>query len=325
MKKFTLVSLALSLVCWVISGVMLISFGEKGFETMSQEVVGSKLIQFETKTQDLNASEVQSLDEIELISMNSSIEVTASDDNGLHVEYPSADKNSVQEKIENKKIKYDFSRYFEGSEGKLVVRLFKDHGLIHIGDLDSGKIILKVPKNIKKIKVHTQAGDLRLTALNGASVNFETASGDLRVKAANFSKVDAASASGDLRFQGYAQNLNLKTGSGDVRIQSENKSPVMNLSSGSGEVFVDFLDQPDVKITFDTGSGEIDVNSGESSKPSLKFKAEKKAGEKDEITEKDLSEAPKKHQVITLGKPTGSVKIRTGSGDARVRTVSGVF
>jgi DUF4097 and DUF4098 domain-containing protein YvlB len=302
MKKFTLVSLTLALVCWVVSGILLVTFGEKGFEDMSQEIVGSKLIQFQTKTQDLTEDEVGKLEEIELSSANSSIELLTSEDSGLHVEYPSTDKASVQERIENKKIKYDFTRYMEGSENKLVVRLFKDHGLIHIGDVDSGKIIIKIPKNSTQVNVRTQGGDLRVTGVNGALVHFETASGDLRIKASNFSKVEAASASGDLRFQGYAQKADLKTDSGDIKVQSENKSPVFSIGTATGDVSLDFLDNPDVKVTFDTESGEIAVETASRTK-----------GEKDK--EEPLNQQIKIHNVLTLGKATGEIKVRTQTGD----------
>jgi hypothetical protein len=312
MKKFTLITLCLAVICWIVSGVMLITFGEKGFEDMSQEIVGTKLIQFETKTQDLDAAQVQNLDEIELASANSSIEIEASDDAGLHVEYPGMEKPPVQEKIEGKKIKYDFTHYFEGSENKMVVRLFKGHGFIHIGDVDSGKIIVKIPKNIKKIKGHTISGDFRITTVNAATLRFDSTSGDLRVKNSNLSKVEATSMSGDLRVQGYVQNADLKTESGDVKIQSENRSPVMTVNTASGEVNVDFLETPEVKITFDTASGEMSMDADGHSKSGAKNK-------KDEAAE------IKKHNVYTIGKGTGVLKIRTASGDARVRALSGIF
>jgi hypothetical protein len=52
-------------------------------------------------------------------------------------------------------------------------------------------------------------------------------------------------------------------------------------------------------------------------------KVDKKTGAESGDDEESI--VPKKHQVYTIGKGTGVLKIRTGSGDARVRTVSGVF
>ena len=302
MKKFTLVSLLLAVVCWIVSAATLISFGEKGFENISQEIVGRKLIEFQTKTEDLDPQQVQAIEEIEIISPSSSIEVLAAEDNGLHVEYPGVEKGSMQGRPDGKKIRYDFTHYFEGSENKFMVKIFNGNGLIHISDMNASKIVFRVPKNIKTIKVKTQSGDLKVASVNGATLKFETQSGNLKVKKSNFSKVDGSSVSGDLRIQGYAQNMDLKTVSGEVRIQSENKSPQLLASTTSGDISIDFSEPPNSKLSFESNSGEISVN-----------------------TEGKVVEERKKDHVFKLGNGDGDIKLKTVSGDAKVRSLSGVF
>jgi len=299
MKKFTVVCLVFACVCWMVSGVTLAVFGEKGFEDLSQEIVGRKLIQLQTRTENFDATDLKNVEELEVLFPQANVEILPSDDEGLHVEYPGTDKQEpLRGRIDGKRIKFDLGKYYNGADNKIVVRIFNGNGFIHLGDSGSARLTFRIPKSIKKIRARSETGDLKIDSINAANVKFESTSGGLRIRGMNLSKLEAVSTSGDLRFQGYTQNADLKTVSGEVKVQSENKSPDMNLASTSGDVKVDFEDEPNVKFSYETTSGEM----------ILKADADLK-----EVKRKDM---------VKLGKAEGQLKVKTVSGNIQVRTLT---
>lgn len=297
MKKFTIVSLGFAFACWVVAGVSLAIFGEKGFEDLSKEIVGRKMLQLQTRTESTEAEAIRNVEELEVIFPQANVEIVPSDDDGLHVEYTGTDKpEPLRGRIEGKRIKFDLGRYYEGAENKIVVRIFNGNGIIHLGDSGNARLTFKIPKTIKKIRGRSESGDLKMDSINAASVRFESASGNMKIQKVNVSKLDAVTTSGDVRFQGYAQNADLKTASGDLRVQTENRSPKMILATTSGDVRVDFEDEPSVKFSYETTSGELILEASS-----------------------DLKEV-KRRDKIKLGTAEGDLKIKTVSGNIQVRS-----
>lgn len=298
MKKFTIISLAFAFACWLVAGVSLAIFGEKGFEDLSKEIVGRKLIQLQTRTETATADTVRNVEELEVIFPQANVEILPSDDDDLHVEYSGTDKNEpLQGRIDGKRIRYDLARYYEGAENKVVVRIFNGNGIIHLGDSGNARLTFKIPKTIKKIRAKSETGDLKIDSINAANVRFDSISGGLKIRRMNLSKLEASTTSGDLRFQGYAQSADLKTVSGDLRVQSENRSPKFKIKSTSGDVRVDFEEEPNVKFSYETTSGE------------LTLKADSKLKE------------IKRRDKIKLGTAEGDLSIKTVSGDIQVRSL----
>jgi hypothetical protein len=107
------------------------------------------------------------------------------------------------------------------------------------GGADSGEseVVLRLPPGVRKVRIKTVSGGVRLNGLTLDRLDLETISGDVLVSAA-VADTEARSTSGELRFE------------------QRNPVPHMRLSTTSGDAYLTFGRNLDAKLDFSSTSGE---------------------------------------------------------------------
>ncbi len=158
---------------------------------------------------------------------------------------------------------------------------------------EAEKLILKVPPGVKGFQVKTISGNVDLAeGFKFDHVHMDSVSGDLRLKRFESEKVWLQTVSGNQRITGLWNEFKAAAISGDFVVESENPSPEMNFSSTSGDVNLKFKSNPNLKLTFESLSGAVEISSDG----------------------KEKSHAEQKF-VETLGKGKGALFVKTISGD----------
>ena len=185
--------------------------------------------------------------------------------------------------------------------GKLTLTIDKSNqdSLPHMGltvRLD-GKLLVSLPRSIKKISVKTVSGELEAKDISLNSFDVETVSGDIKGTNSQIEKFKLDTTSGKLVWQGQLTELKSESISGDMELELKNSDPKIEADSVSGDLKFTFDSKPNLKMSLETTSGDLDIA------PSLG----KVIGEKNDFS-------------VTMGAGKGSVNAKTVSGDLTVVT-----
>lgn len=113
-----------------------------------------------------------------------------------------------------------------------------DYMGIKLQDVKESAAIIQVPINIKKIKIKTISGKIKIVDIDLDEVLID-------------------SVSGDLELQGRIRSVEPKTVSGDLKFISDLSSPELKFSTTSGDADIVFMNDPDANFIFKSISGEI--------------------------------------------------------------------
>lgn len=307
MKKFTLFCLIMAFACWMLSGLILASIGEKGFEELSQKFISSKLITINNNSNVENLDTIEekqlaNFNEIEILAPNTDIELSTSPDAMLHLKHPAG--GTVEKFVENngKKIKFDLEKYSVDTEKFATLRLFDQDHLIHLGSRSFG-VKFQIPKNIKIVRIKTNSGDVKINNITGELLKFESTSGEVKLSEANFNVLDISTISGDIKYRGASKSSQIQSISGAVKISFTELDPSALIKTTSGDVKITFDSEPDVKVDFETISGAMSLES---------------ENEKIKANEESRNGSVKKAYVLGQGK--GYLKVKTVSGEFKLRS-----
>ena len=149
-------------------------------------------------------------------------------------------------------------------------------------------------------RLRTGSGDIELSSRNGETVA-ETGSGDVTGSKIESDRLRAQTGSGNIRLSGVrAPDLALQTGSGDVSLELESVVQLLDVETGSGDVFIVAPPGIGARLEIETGSGDI-----ESDFPLA------------------VTRSGRHHLVGTIGDGKGRVSVETGSGGVRLLRAKG--
>jgi len=213
---------------------------------------------------------VQGITLLEIQTQGSDVEIESSPDEQVHMSYvfqtEDKDIDNDENPIGDKQMQFDLNESVKKEGVVLKINLndwAKAERHLNLSDLiklnfrTSSFLRLKVPSTILKIAMRSTSANLKLEQTNFKNVQFESISGDLDVlqDALEHTKVDTVS--GDIQVSGHVDSLTASTISGNVNIGLKNNSPNIDVSTTSGDLNLQFVKQPDIKVLFKTTSGDF--------------------------------------------------------------------
>jgi hypothetical protein len=166
-------------------------------------------------------------------------------------------------KVEPRFPKFDISRVFGGGVGYDITVELPTHILQSAGarvrvNTASGPVAIEDITG--EISINTASGDMTLIRSAG-DISTRTSSGTVRVTDSR-GEVQARSASGDVIINGgQLQRVKTTSASGNMEIASRwTGDESSRIETVSGDVVLDILEAPDMKLTFSTVSGDATVD-----------------------------------------------------------------
>lgn len=178
-------------------------------------------------------------------------------------------------------------------EGKAVVATVKALGLFSTGickvnfaikipetlalDLEVGSGNISVNSTKGAIDFRAGSGDIELNDVESAKVVGRVGSGTIKAKG-SIGSVDLKSGSGNIELSGLRGDTKIDTGSGDMKL-TYNAVPQQGqaeLKTGSGDTTVYLPPSTKVRTMFETGSGKLSTEIGDS--PNAPFTVSVKSG-----------------------------------------------
>jgi DUF4097 and DUF4098 domain-containing protein YvlB len=161
--------------------------------------------------------------------------------------------------------------------------------------------------------IKTGSGDVKLKSVAG-TVTGETGSGDITVEDYTGGGAELETGSGDIMLTGATGSMKLSTGSGDIRGTGIKAGQVVSTSTGSGSVNLDGDFGDVVRLSADSGSGDIVIHT--SRVPSLHIEATSDSGDVD-VDLPGMQNVSARHHSIRadVNGAKGSAQLEAGSGD----------
>lgn len=222
------------------------------------------------------------------------LQFVPSDDQDLHLELILDFKGLPESEKANLKIKSEI----QGSELTVQTPEVKSR---NFGSFDlernlfSGRLIVRLPKDLKDIAVSTISGNMNLQKVNPQTLKVRTVSGDVVIPKSQIESFSMQTVAGNLQLGGAVKKVNIEGVSGDVYLKLENSSPDIVISSTSGDTKIAFKSRPSAKVFLDSMSGDFHVDDRLSSGPHIP-----------EIKE------------VMLGQGQGQIKAKTVSGNLTI-------
>jgi DUF4097 and DUF4098 domain-containing protein YvlB len=186
----------------------------------------------------------------------------------------------------------------------------------HSGDLDvetgSGDIVVSQVKG-GDTKVRSGSGDLKLNNLAGI-LTAETGSGGVEVRKFSGAGIDVVTGSGDVVIEDATGSLKAHAGSGDITVTGYKAGDAVDCHTGSGNVNLDGDLAAVVRLSMESGSGDIVVRT--TGVPSLHISATSDSGDVnvDFPSMQNVSAHPHSIRADVNG-AKGSAELDAGSGD----------
>lgn len=256
MKKFFLISfifLATSVFMTVVFAGMA---GEQGMKNYFVNVIQDRLNCVDANWQQHKVP-LMGADEIWLESIATDVKFEPSGSGDIEIEFAEQVYNYP---IERRQI---FSR--EGHAVKFVVSDFvgeNEHSLKFNMDPNKGfnlqienlALLVRVPKQIKKIKINTTSGDIKIVNLSLAKFELASVSADARLKGTKLDELKFETYSGDLKFSGQLKKVEASSISGNLKFELDNNDSIAKIQTTSGDV--------KAKMKEKNGSWDVETVSG---------------------------------------------------------------
>ena len=261
MKKFFLISI----IFFVTSTFMTLVFagmaGEQGMKSYFAEVVQDRMNCVDANWVQHKIN-LMGAEELELNSIGTDIKFELSDSNDIEIEFADDFYNKPDARKEiftraNKAIKLDVSE-FVGDEQRLQFN-FKSGKSFNL-QIENVPMLIKIPKQIKKIKIVTVSGNIKISNLNLEEAKVDTISGDVLFKESELESLKLQSTSGDFKFSGKLGQVEITSVSGDVKFELEKSTSHAKIQTTSGDVKVELSQKFNFEIEFNTVSGVGKLN-----------------------------------------------------------------
>lgn len=122
---------------------------------------------------------------------------------------------------------------------------------------DGKGIVVTYPKNIRELSIRTVSGEVTIDGKNLKSVDVETTSGNITVNGVKTIDANLQTVSGKIEGSLFANQLDIKTISGDCNLRTENNTPVIHMSTTSGDGKLLFIEKPNASVSLASVSGSI--------------------------------------------------------------------
>ncbi|MEQ1721652.1 MAG: DUF4097 family beta strand repeat-containing protein [Pseudobdellovibrio sp.] len=237
--KVILITAAVTIVSFSLSGMLAKNYGEGKMTQYLQDVANYSFnhvdLEFANTEESLSA---EKLIEIEVNSTEVDLKIEKSSDDKIKLIYSknSKDKTTDLIHINGLTMKIDFDQLKR--EGPWVKFNFTnpEEGTGFLANQSVVKIL--VPENIRKIKIKTVSGDMKVLNLDLEELKLESVSGHIDI-------------------QGKLNDINAKTISGDFLVNSDLDNPKVKISTVSGDTRAVFNSEPNINFNFETVSGEV--------------------------------------------------------------------
>jgi hypothetical protein len=238
MKKFFIISIIFLMTSVFMTAVFAGMAGEQGMKNYFVNVLQERM-------NCVDANLVQSkiplmgADEISLESVSTDIKFEPSGSGDIEVEYAAgvSEQEADQRQIfsrSGKIIKFDVSEFVAKNEQNLKFNLDTSRGWdLHFENL---ALLVRVPKQIKKIKINSTSGDVKIVQLNFDQVVVDTVSADVRFKDSKVNDLKFQTYSGDFKFSGSLANIEASSISGSLKFELNNNDTVAKIQTTSGDV-----------------------------------------------------------------------------------------
>ncbi|MBX2995555.1 MAG: DUF4097 family beta strand repeat protein [Bdellovibrionaceae bacterium] len=240
-------------------------------------------------SKDFDEKDLDSL-EIETVSADLAVERGEADHVSLNIQgrfsAPNKDPEQIiKYKIEGRKLLIK-TREAEQSD--------KSFFRFNMGPQD-GMARLRLPASIKNVVIKTVSGDVGMQKFELDSLAVKTVSGDFNSDTISSKNADFKTVSGDFHLIGSFDSLGFQSISGDLDLGFFSGTTRANISSTSGDVKLKLTDAPDLTLNFSSVSGELEYD-----------------------PEFGEPESESSKQSKTFGRGTGSINVKTISGDVSV-------
>jgi len=163
------------------------------------------------------------------------------------------------------------------------------------------------------VKIKTGSGDVKMVDVAGM-VTGETGSGEVELRKYTGNGADLETGSGDITIEDATGSMKLSAGSGDIKASGLKGAKVIKTSTGSGDVTLSGDLGDLVRLTSDSGSGNIVIHT--SRVPSLHISATSDSGDVNVDLPDMQNVAAHSHSIrADVNGAKGSAELEAGSGD----------
>ena len=163
------------------------------------------------------------------------------------------------------------------------------------------------------VKIKTGSGDVKMDDVAG-TVTGETGSGEVELRKYTGGGAELETGSGDIVIEDATGSMKLSAGSGDIRASGLKGAKVIETSTGSGDVALSGDLGDLVRLTSDSGSGNIVIHT--TRVPSLHISATSDSGEVDVDFPGMSNVSAHSHSIrADVNGAKGSAELEAGSGD----------
>lgn len=308
MKKITLYSLLLILICFAIAIGVGITAGKTGFKKFVEAIVEplGQYVDVTADIKELNGSKISEYSELEIKASRSKIRILASEDEFLHVESAGNKSNILVAVTHGKVILYNLKDYLNYLDGHFVLQILSHENIINLSRLDNFPTTFRVPKSIKMISIKTESGDIKFDSVSFESAKIYSISGQVELHRSTVENLNTNLISGYLETEGLIKSGEIKSVSGNIKITNENSSPNLKVTSISGDIKLYFSSEPDVKLEFESVGGLLRLAVGPRAS---------KIGQASE------TEDFRTKKIISLGHGSGQLNLSTVSGSVLIHQI----
>lgn len=238
MKKFFVISFIFLATSVFMTFVFASMAGEQGMKNYFVNVIQDRLNCVDANWQQHKVP-LMGADEIQLESVNTDIKIEPSGSGDIEIEFAEQAYGQPTEKKQifsraGNAIKFMVSDFVGEDEHSLKFNMDPNKGFnLQIENL---ALLVRVPKQIKKIKINTTSGDIKIVNLAVAQVELDSVSADVRLRGSKVENLKFSTYSGDLKFSGSLSKVEASSISGSLKFELDNNDSVAKIQTTSGDV-----------------------------------------------------------------------------------------
>lgn len=263
MKKFFIISFLFFITSAFMTAVFAGMAGEQGMKNYFVNVIQDRMNCVDANWEQHKVA-LMGADEIQLESISTDMKFEPSGSADIEIEFAGQtydrpiERKQIYSRASNT-IKFNVSD-FVGDEQKLQINFNSGKGLnLHVEHVP---LLVRVPKQIKKIKLTSVSGNIKIVDLSFDSVQLDSISGDIRFKNSDVKVVKLQTTSGDLKFTGKLGDIEATSVSGDIKFELQNNNSSAKIVTTSGDVKVELVEKANFEISFSSTSGSGRINDG---------------------------------------------------------------